>query len=109
MGAEKALGREVAMYEFEMKMKAAEKEGIRFSEGQQTYIRCARINGIDLISHLIDRYSKDQMNEPQDDEESREYLTAISVIMSISEYFDENLCELVDQMIEQNRLDPKRK
>ena len=36
------------MYKFEKKIKAAEEKGIRFSEGQQTYIRCARINGIDL-------------------------------------------------------------
>ena len=38
-----------------------------------------------------------------------EYLAVISVILSVSEYFDENLCELVDQMIEQNKVYPVRK
>ena len=89
-------------------VKAAEEKGIRFSEGQKTYIRCARINGIDLLDHLYDRYSRDYLSHPHD-EKSSEYLAVISVILSVSEYFDENLCELVDQMIEQNKIYPVRK
>ncbi len=97
------------MYEFEVKIKEAEEEGIGFSEAQQTYIRCARINGIDLINHVYDRYSTGYANCRNDEEKSSEYLTAVSVIMSIREYFDENLCELVDKMIEHNRLYTVRK
>lgn len=96
------------MYKFEKKIKEAEENGIRFSEGQKTYIRCARINGIDLLDHLYDRYSRDYLSHPHD-EKSSEYLAVISVILSVSEYFDENLCELVDQMIEQNKVYPVRK
>ena len=96
------------MYKFEKKIKEAEENGIRFSEGQKTYIRCARINGIDLLDHLYDRYSRDYLSHPHD-EKSSEYLAVISVILSVSEYFDENLCELVDQMIEQNKIYPVRK
>ena len=77
-------------------------------QGQKTYIRCARINGIDLLDHLYDRYSRDYLSHPHD-EKSSEYLAVISVILSVSEYFDENLCELVDQMIEQNKVYPVRK
>ena len=73
------------MYKFEKKIKAAEEKGIRFSEGQQTYIRCARINGIDLLDHLYDRYSRDYLSHPHD-EKSSEYLAVISVILSVSEY-----------------------
>ena len=40
------------MYKFEKKIQEAEKRGIHFSEGQMTYIRCARINGIDLLDQL---------------------------------------------------------
>ena len=93
------------MYKFEKKIKAAEENGIRFSEGQK---RCARINGIDLLDHLYDRYSREYLSHPHD-EKSSEYLAVISVILSFSEYFDENLCELVDQMIEQNKVYPVRK
>lgn len=96
------------MYKYEKKIKAAEENGIRFSEGQKTYIRCARINGIDLLDHLYDSYSRDYLSHPHD-EKSSEYLAVISVILSVSEYFDENLCELVDQMIEQNKIYPVRK
>lgn len=95
------------MYRYEKKIKAAEEKGIKFSEGQKTYIRCARINGIDLLDHLYDRYSREYLSHPGD-EKSSEYLSVISVIVSVSEFFDENLCELVDQMIEQNRLYPVR-
>lgn len=95
------------MYKFEKKIKVAEEKGIKFSEGQRTYIRCARINGIDLLDHLYDRYSREYLNHPHD-EKSIEYLSVISVILLVSEFFDENLCELVDQMIEQNRLYPVR-
>ena len=55
------------MYKFEKKIKAAEENGIRFSEGQKTYIRCARINGIDLLDHLYDRYSRDYLSHPHDE------------------------------------------
>ena len=41
------------MYKFERKIQEAEKRGIHFSEGQMTYIRCARINGIDLLDHPV--------------------------------------------------------
>lgn len=93
------------MYKFERKIQVAEQNGIRFSEGQKTYIRCARINGIDLLDNLYDRYSREYLYHPQD-EKSMEYLAAISVILTASDYFDENLCELVNQMIEQNKLYP---
>ena len=93
------------MYKFEKKIQIAEQNGIKFSEGQKTYIRCARINGIDLLDQLYDRYSREYLYHPHD-EKSCEYLATISVILSVSEYFDENLCELIDQMVKQNRLYP---
>ena len=81
------------MYKFEKKIQEAEKRGIHFSEGQMTYIRCARINGIDLLDHLYEKYTREYVSCPH-----------ISTILLASEFFDENLCELVSQMIEQNKL-----
>ena len=89
------------MYRFETKMKQAEEKGIVFTEGQKTYIRCARINGIDLLDTLYDKYTQEYVIHLKE-EGSSEYLSIIGVILSISNYFDKNLCELVDQMIDQN-------
>lgn len=91
------------MYKFEKKIQEAEKRGIHFSEGQMTYIRCARINGIDLLDHLYEKYTREYVSCPHG-ENTDEYLTTISTILLASEFFDENLCELVSQMIEQNKL-----
>ena len=91
------------MYKFEKKIQEAEKRGIHFSEGQMTYIRCARINGIDLMDHLYEKYTREYVSCPHG-ENTDEYLTTISTILLASEFFDENLCELVSQMIEQNKL-----
>ena len=79
------------------------KKRIHFSEGQMTYIRCARINGIDLLDHLYEKYTREYVSCPHG-ENTDEYLTTISTILLASEFFDENLCELVSQMIEQNKL-----
>ena len=95
------------MYRFEAKLKAAEDRGIEFSEGQKTYLRCARINGIDLLDHLYERYTQEYMIH-QKEEGSAEYLSVIGIILSISEFFDNNLCELVDKMIDQNTVEERR-
>ena len=89
------------MYRFETKMKQAEEKGIKFTEGQKTYIRCARINGIDLLDTLYDKYTQEYFIH-QKEESSTEYLSIIGVILSFSDYFDKNLCDLVDKMIDQN-------
>ena len=72
------------MYRFETKLKSAEDRGIEFSEGQKTYLRCARINGIDLLDHLYERYTQEYMIH-QKEEGSAEYLSVIGIILSISE------------------------
>jgi hypothetical protein len=93
------------MHKFERKMKEAAKAGIRFSESQLTYIRCARINGIDVVDGMYERYSKEYINHEYDDE-ATDYLRVLSVILSVIEACDENLCELIDQVIEENRRHP---
>ncbi len=90
------------MYKFEKKIEDAEHSGIGFSEGQKTYLRCARINGIDILDHLYDEYSKDHVNHPKSSD--GEFLDIIGMIITVTEAFDKNMCELVDQMIEYNRL-----
>ena len=91
------------MYKFEKKIKEAEKNGIMFSEGQKTYIRCARVNGIDLLDHLFDRYSREYLSHPHD-EKSSDFIATIGLLLSIMDFFDENLCELVDEISRQNKL-----
>ena len=90
------------MYKFEKKIEDAEHRGIGFSEGQKTYLRCARINGIDILDHLYDEYSKEHANHPKSSD--GEFLDIIGMIITVTEVFDKNMCELVDQMIEYNRL-----
>ena len=94
-------GKEEDMYKFEKKIEDAEHRGIDFSEGQKTYLRCARINGIDILDHLYDEYSKEHANHPKTSD--GEYLDIIGMIITVTEVFDKNMCELVDQMIEYNR------
>ena len=91
------------MYKFENKIKEAEKNGIMFSEGQKTYIRCAKMNGIDLLDHLFDRYSREYLSHPHD-EKSSDFIVTTGLLLSIMDFFDENLCELVDEISRQNKL-----
>ena len=90
------------MYKYEQKMKDAESSGIVFSEGQKIYLRCASLNGIELLDHLYDKYSTDYMSH-SDDDNALDYLSMIGLLISIMDFFDSNMCALVDQMIEKNK------
>ena len=89
------------MYRFEKKIEAAKELGIRLSEGQLTYVQCARINGIDVLDYLYELFVKDYANHTHD-KNSSDYLLFIGLILTLSEFFDDNMCELIDGMIEQN-------
>jgi len=86
------------MYRFEKKFKEAVRDGVRFSEAQKTYLRCASSHGIDIINSFYEKYTREYINHYQDEDNSA-YLDKVNLIISIMDAFDDNLSALVDQMI----------
>ena len=43
------------MFEYEKCIQEVKEAGIEFTEAEKTYIRCARINGINLIDSLYEK------------------------------------------------------
>lgn len=86
------------MFDFEKCIQDAENTGIEFTEGEKTYLRCARINGIDLIDSLYEQYIQQFVSSDSENAED-EYLTVLTTVLTIRDYFDKNMVELVKQFV----------
>lgn len=86
------------MFDFEKCIQDAENAGIEFTEGEKTYLRCARINGIDLIDSLYEQYIQQFVSSDSEKAED-EYLTVLTTVLTIRDYFDKNMVELVKQFV----------
>ncbi len=91
------------MYEFEQKMKNARKEGISFTDEEETYIRCARTNGIELLELIVMKYVK-ELAGTEDSKKRTDAMNMISIVMDIKDIFDESLCELVERMVHHHKV-----
>jgi len=80
------------MFEYEKCIQEVKEAGIEFTEAEKTYIRCARINGIDLIDSLYEKYIEQFVNND-------EYLTILTTVLTIRDYFDKNMVELIKQLV----------
>lgn len=84
------------MFDYEKCIQDVENAGIEFTEGEKTYLRCARINGIDLIDSLYEQYIQQFVSSDNENAED-EYLTVLTTVLTIRDYFDKNMVELVKQ------------
>ena len=86
------------MFEYEKCIQEVKEAGIEFTEAEKTYIRCARINGIDLIDSLYEKYNEQFVNNDSDNADD-EYLTILTTVLTIRDYFDKNMVELIKQLV----------
>ena len=86
------------MYEYEQKMKNAKKAGISFTDEEETYLRCARTNGIELLELIVMKNLK-EFAKTEDAKKRTDVMNKIMAVMDIKETFDESLCELVERMV----------
>lgn len=86
------------MFEYEKCIQEVKAAGIEFTEAENTYIRCARINGIDLIDSLYEKYIEQFVNNDSDNADD-EYLTILTTVLTIRDYFDKNMVELIKQLV----------
>lgn len=86
------------MFEYEKCIQEVKAAGVEFTEAEKTYIRCARINGIDLIDSLYEKYIEQFVNNGSDNADD-EYLTILTTVHTIRDYFDKNMVELIKQLV----------
>lgn len=90
--------RKETMFEYEKCIQEVKEAGIEFTEAEKTYIRCARINGINLIDSLYEKYIEQFVNNDSDNADD-EYLTILTTVLTIRDYFDKNMVELIKQLV----------
>ncbi|MCR5337558.1 MAG: hypothetical protein K6E75_03275 [Lachnospiraceae bacterium] len=86
------------MYEYEQKMKNARKAGISFTDEEETYLRCARMNGIEILELIVMNNLK-EFARTEDVKKRMDAMNMISTVMDIKAVFDKSLCELVERMV----------
>ena len=96
------------MYKYEKRLKEAKELGIGLTDGQETYIKCAVMNSLNLMDTYYNSFVEEYAKNP-DSMKPGEYLATLDVITSIMDFMDDNLVSLIDATVNFNSLQRKDK